>query len=105
MIENSENEMQASILGIFFSDLQKSLAKLLVIEAGVCFGGGEGTGLERKAGRYIRVIQNFICQGYIYLKMMIFFLQLVHLDLSLNIRNMQLTELTFQEKKQCDYYK
>lgn len=83
MIENSENEMQASILGIFFSDLQKSLAKLLVIKAGVCVRGGEGTGLERKAGRYIRVIQNFICQGYMYLKMMIFFfLQLVHLDLS-----------------------
>lgn len=55
-------------------------------------------------GRYMRVIQNFICQGYMCLKWWFFFLQLVPLDLSWNIGNMQLTELTFQEKK-CDYWK
>lgn len=33
-----------------------------------------------------------------------FFFLLVHLDLSWSIGNTQLTELMFQEEKQCDYW-
>lgn len=73
MVENSKNEMQAILLAFSFQISRKNLAKLLVIEAGVYVGGGVGTGLERRAGRWCMSHSEFICQGYTYLKMMIFF--------------------------------
>lgn len=65
----------------------------------------EGIGMERKARGYKSNSGFYLPKGCMYLKIMIFFFLLVHLDLSWSIGNTQLTELMFQEEKQCDYWK